>query len=295
MKVIKAEVLGFCMGVRRAVETAIDETRRAAPAAKDSKTQIYTFGPLIHNPKVLAELESRGIKIIDESSLNSADNESASVIIRAHGVAPDTEKKLRSIGYHIIDATCPNVKRNQLKTQELSRAGYSLFLAGVAEHAEITGLLGYAKDAPFCKVTGSAEEAQDAAAKLYTADKAAKTALLGQTTISENEYGNISMAIKKYFPALKIEKTICAAATERQNALRNLLPQADAVIIAGGRESANTRRLLAIAKESGKPCILCESASDIPDDFRKYKTTGICAGASTPDSIIDDIENKLLS
>jgi len=283
MKVIRAKVLGFCMGVRRAVELASAEAERSDGA------RIYTFGPLIHNPKVLADLESRGVKIINEPPQNP---EGCVVVIRAHGISPDVENKLRDARCRIVDATCPKVKSAQLKAEELARAGYCLFLAGEKRHGEIEGVMGYAQagSAPFCAVVGTEGEAEEAALRLYETNKNAKSALLGQTTISEEEYRKIGAAIKKHFPNLEIVRTICAATGDRQQALRELLKTAEAVIIAGGKASANTRRLLAIAQGSGKPCVLAENVSDIPPLFRSFNTVGLCAGASTSDSVIDEIE-----
>jgi len=282
------------MGVRRAVDFAVEE------AARSGGQGVYTFGPLIHNPRVLADLKRRGIKIMGEQQdpWDMVENPLAShsegcVIIRAHGVGPEVEKDLRDRGYRIVDATCPRVKASQLKAEELSIRGYSLFLAGEVNHAEIEGITGYA-GASFCAVVGGAEEAGKAAAKLYGANKNAKTALLGQTTISEEEYQKIAEAIKKYFPNLEVEMSICDATTDRQQALRELLDQVDAVIIAGGKESANTRRLLAIAEESGKPCALVEDAREIPTPFRYLEKVGLCAGASTPDSLLTEIELEFL-
>jgi len=291
MKVIKARVLGFCMGVRRAVDLAVEE---AGKAAKDGNP-VYALGPLIHNPKVLDDLKTLGIQVIDESSF--ADNcplltVNCSLIIRAHGISPVMESDLRGRGCRIVDATCPKVKANQLKTWELIGAGYFLFLAGEKRHAEIEGLCGYAKSGN-CIIVGGAEEARDAAEKLFNEKKTEKTALLGQTTISEEEYLNTGNEIKKFFPSLEIVNTICAATGERQRALRELLPLVDAVIVAGGEDSANTRRLLAIAKEGGKPCVLAETAAGVPEEFFAFETVGISAGASTPDSVIDGIERKL--
>ena len=284
MKVIRSDVLGFCMGVRRAVDMAVK--------AADSCSPVYSLGPVIHNPEVLSALESRGVLPINE--LEIPENlENCSVIVRAHGISPKTENKLRGMGCRIIDATCPKVKASQLKAEELAEAGYFIFLAGEAEHAEIKGILGYAKDG-FCVTTECAEEAEREAALLYKKRGSVKTALLGQTTICEDEYSAASEAIKKYFPDLKIINTICAATADRQKSLRELLERTEAVVIAGGRESANTRRLLLIAQESGKPCVLAENAGEIPDSFKNFKTVGLCAGASTPDSVIDEIERELL-
>ncbi|WP_461257984.1 4-hydroxy-3-methylbut-2-enyl diphosphate reductase [Treponema sp. R80B11-R83G3] len=295
MTIIRARVLGFCMGVRRAVEL----TKLQAKKAAEEGSAVYTLGHLIHNPQVLADLEKQGVITLKQNSFEQIQGKgrgkNSCVIIRAHGISPETEKTLHCTGCNIIDATCPNVKRNQLKTQELSRAGYSLFLAGDYSHAEIEGITGYASFAPFCKAVIGADQARDAACTLYQTNSNAKTALIGQTTISEEEYSNIGNEIKKYFPNLEIINTICSATAERQQALRELLTKVDAIIIAGGKESANTRRLLLIAQESGKPCALVEKVEEIPENFYSYSTVGIAAGASTPDLLIEEIELALIN
>jgi len=291
MTIIRARVLGFCMGVRRAVELTTVQAQKTA----EEDSAVYTLGHLIHNPQVLTDLEKKGVITLKQNSFEQIQGKgkNSRVIIRAHGISPETEKTLRGTGCKIIDATCPNVKKNQLKTQELARAGYSLFLAGESAHAEIEGITGYASSAPFCKAVINEEQAQDAAFALYQTNSNAKTALIGQTTISEEEYVNIGNEIKKYFPNLEIINTICSATAERQQALRELITKVDAVIIAGGKSSANTRRLLLIAQESGKPCTMVERVEEIPEDFYGFKTVGISAGASTPDSLINEIEETL--
>jgi len=291
MTVIRARVLGFCMGVRRAVELAALQAKEAAAEG----SAVYTLGKLIHNPQVLTALEKKGVISLNQNAFEhiSDKGKNCRVIIRAHGISPLEEEKLRGIGCEIIDATCPNVKKNQLKTQKLSRAGYSLFLAGESTHAEIEGITGYASSAVFCKAVVNTEQAREAAAALHETNADAKTALLGQTTISQDEYLNIGNEIKKYFPNLEIVNTICAATAERQQALRELLNEADAVIIAGGKDSANTRRLLLIAQESGKPCAMAERVEEIPENFFSFKSVGISAGASTPDTLINEIESAL--
>jgi len=291
MTIIRARVLGFCMGVRRAAELASEQAKKAAQEG----CALYTLGHLIHNPQVLADLEKQGVITLNQNALEEIKEKGKNccVIIRAHGISPQTEEKLRGTGCKVTDATCPNVKKNQLKTQELSRAGYSLFLAGESAHAEIEGITGYASSAPFCRSVMNTEQAREAAAALHEADREAKTALIGQTTISQDEYNAIAAEIKKYFPNLEIVNTICAATAERQQALREILNKVDAVIIAGGKESANTRRLLLIAQESGKPCALAECVDEIPREFFGYKRVGISAGASTPDTLIDEIEKNL--
>jgi 4-hydroxy-3-methylbut-2-enyl diphosphate reductase len=298
--VIRARVLGFCMGVRRAVELACNQL--ACNAGK-----VYTLGPLIHNPNVLEDLKRRGLAILDEADLPE-NLSGAVVIIRAHGISPQTEAELRKRGAVVVDATCPKVKASQLKAESLAKAGYRLFLAGEESHAEIAGIRGYAQQDFLhcsCQVVSCAAEAETSASGLFAEDSALhspipnssfliphslKTALLAQTTISAEEYQSIGEAISRYFPELEIVQTICAATRERQDSLRELLGKVDAVVIAGGKASANTRRLLAIAQAAGKPCAIVETVSDIPQDFFKFKTVGLAAGASTPDTVIDAIE-----
>ena len=279
------------MGVRRAVDLAGAEAERAG-------CRVFTLGPLIHNPQALEALQSRGVETLDENRLPPG-LEGASVIIRAHGISPQAEAGLRERGGRIIDATCPKVKASQLKAKALAASGYGLFLAGEAEHAEIIGIRGYALAGSggkgFCAVVGGAVEAARAAAALRALEPApGRTALIGQTTISEKEYRAIGEAVKKYFPDIEIIQTICAATKERQEALREMLDQVDAVIVAGGKESANTRRLFAIAAERGKPCALAENAAGVPPEFAAFQTVGLAAGASTPDGVIDEIERALI-
>jgi 4-hydroxy-3-methylbut-2-enyl diphosphate reductase len=293
MKVLRAKVLGFCMGVRRAVDLA-EGVVRPPPPGRD----YFTLGPLIHNPQVLESLESQGLAILDEKNL-PPDLSNAVVVIRAHGVSPAAERDLADRGARVVDATCPRVKANQLKARGLAAAGRRIFLAGEANHGEIIGIRGYVaaaavpETALFCAVVGNAAEAEAAAEKLYREEPAAQTALIGQTTISPEEYRAIGAEIRKFFPHLEITDTICGATRDRQKALRELCGRTDAVIVVGGRESANTRRLFAIAEAQGKPCWLAEGPGDLPAGIGVYETVGICAGASTPDGVIDDIEKAL--
>jgi 4-hydroxy-3-methylbut-2-enyl diphosphate reductase len=301
MNIIRAKTIGFCTGVRRAVELAYTEAERSK-----GNSPIYTLGPLIHNPQVLDDLKRRGVEILDERHLPENLHDTV-VIIRAHGISPQTEAELRQRGARVIDATCPKVKSSQVKAAAFAAAGYRLFLAGEERHAEIIGIKGYAeaalpaafagKTAPFCVIVSNAIEAEKAAAQLRDEDSAlcrsAATALIGQTTISAEEYQSIGSAITRFFPDLEIAPTICAATQERQDSLRELLDKTDAIIIAGGKESANTRRMLAIAETANKPCAQAETAAGIPADFFKFNTIGLASGTSTPDIVIDDIERSL--
>ena len=293
MRVIRARILGFCTGVRRTVETA----RRESGPQRDG--QVYTLGPLIHNPVVLGSLEDRGVRVLKEGEIPPA-SEKSTIIIRNHGVPPRAEAELAGFGVRVIDGTCPHVKASQKKARSFAERGYRVFLAGEENHGEIAGIRGYVEAAspsrdgfPSCYVVSSPEEAERAGDELSRREPSAKTVLISQTTISPGEYKAIGERIRRFFPALEIVNTICGATTERQDALRELCGQVDAVIIAGGKESSNTRRLLSLAGDLGKPAWLVETPEDLPPEVKAYETVGLSAGASTPDSLIDEIEKTL--
>ena len=279
MKVIRARSLGYCMGVRRAVNIAEAETGK----------KVYTMGPLIHNPRVLEDLRRRGVQAL-ETSETSVDLREAVVIIRAHGVTPCQERQLVEQGARLVDATCLRVKSSQMKAKALAESGYTLFLAGEKRHGELIGIQGYAPD---CLLVGDAGEAEASAAAFHAGAPASKTALLGQTTISADEYTLIAQAIRRYFPDIEVIDTICGATRDRQNALKELCQLVDAIVVAGGRDSANTQRLFAIAQAAGKAAWLVESAAELPYALAAYPSVGLSAGASTPDNVIEEIEQAL--
>ena len=282
MRIIRARILGFCMGVRRAVEMALRESQKAS-------CKVYTIGPLIHNTRVLETLKEQGIVCLNE--LKTVPKKST-VIIRTHGVSPIVEKAFLEQEINILDATCPKVKASQNKAHFFAKKGYRIFLAGEENHAEISGIRGFAQNSS-CFVVDSSAAADAVAAELYRKDPSAMTVLIGQTTISREEYKAIGKAILRYFPKLEIIDTICGATAERQQALRELCVQADALIIVGGKDSANARRLIALALDQGKPAWLVESPADLPVEIWNYQTVGLSAGASTPDELIDEIEEEI--
>jgi 4-hydroxy-3-methylbut-2-enyl diphosphate reductase len=313
MKVIRAKVLGFCFGVRQALDMCLAEL--------GAKGRVYSMGALIHNPQAMERLKQKGLCLLDEDTLPPVFS-GDTVIIRAHGVSPRLEAELLRRGARIVDATCPKVKANQLKIRSLCEEGCGVFLAGEKNHGEVIGLQAYAQAAggtrsPGCILVENSVEAENAAAELKKNSSAfIKTALIGQTTISAGEYAAIEESIKKYFPDLETVNSICNAVAERQESLRELCGMVDAVIVAGGRASSNTRRLFALARAEGKPAWLVEDPSGIeeldppcgggstnslkpcgPESriscLAPYRSIGLCAGASTPDEVIDQIESKL--
>lgn len=271
------------MGVRRAVDKAL------AAAKNPLGKKVFTAGPLIHNPRVVECLQKQGIDILDDENIPET-LEGSAVIIRAHGISPQLEASLKQKQADIIDATCPKVKANQLKARQFSEKGYAVFLAGEKHHGEIVGLMGYC---PGCIVAENADEATRLAEALYQKKPESACVLIGQTTVSKEEYDAVGREIQSFFPHLIIVDAICNATTERQEALRRLCREADAVLIAGSKGSANTKRLLRIAQDMGNPAWLVEGKDDVPVEIRKYETVGISAGASTPEEVIEEIEEAL--
>jgi len=284
-QVKRAKVLGYCMGVRRAVEAVY-----RALAKYPDKT-VYTYGPLIHNPVTIRLLEAKGVRIVNpDEELKSQIIPDSPIIIRAHGIAPQKRQELIGCGAIIIDATCPRVIASQLRAAQYSQKGYTVILAGDKNHGELIGIKGYALSVPNsqCITVQTAAEAE----KLQY--DGAPTVLIAQTTIKREEYRAIAEILNSKIPDLTILETICPATDERQEALLKLVEEVDAILVIGGGNSANTRRLLQTAIDSDKPAWLAESADDIPQDVYQYGTIGLAAGASTPDSSIDAIEKQLL-
>ena len=280
MKIIRAKVLGFCFGVRRAVDLAED-------ALRASKDTVYSLGPLIHNEAALADLQSRGLCTVEESQINTIPDGST-VIIRAHGVAPRVTAALEEKGCHIIDATCPRVKASQKMVERYTSANDYVIITGDKNHGEMIGIAGFAGK-NFIQIQNE-EEAR--ALNIPNADKI-NVILMSQTTYSIKEFQKIREILSSKFRKITVMNTICPATSERQQALQELCSQVEGVLVIGGKSSANTLRLYQIAAENCKHAAHIQSSSDIPEEFFQLKTIGITAGASTPDKIIKEVINKL--
>jgi 4-hydroxy-3-methylbut-2-enyl diphosphate reductase len=277
--VIRASVLGYCFGVRRAVDMAV----RAAE--ESPKRAIYTYGPLIHNPQALDYLAQRGIAIYKPDSQNPLPN-NATVILRAHGVPPEVRLELEQSCVRILDATCPRVVASQKKAAEFSAAGYTVIVAGDKDHGEVAGIAGFAAG---CIIVESPEDAE-ALISTYTLQQAA---LIAQTTINRSEFDAIADILRPAITDLQICDTLCPAAIERQKALEELCSRVDGVLVIGGKNSANTRRLLSTAQKLCPHATLIETPDEIPEQFFSLARIGITAGASTPDEIIDAVEERI--
>ena len=270
MKIVVAKTAGFCMGVRRAVDMVLD----AANTAKEEP--IYTYGPLIHNPQVLEMLEEKGIFRIDKIPTKGK----GIVLVRAHGVPPEDEKALKKAGFTVINATCPRVVKVQVIIHQYAQKGYSTIIIGDEKHPEVVGLLGYAKNSGYTVTNMEQFE------KLPKFENAV---IVAQTTQDTVFYDQIKRWCEIHAPHYKIFDTICGSTERRQAEIRKLANENDAVIVVGGKQSGNTKRLAQIAAGAGKPAIHIEEISQI--DYKELSSTksiAITAGASTPNWIIND-------
>ena len=281
MEIIRASVLGFCFGVRRAVELA-EKALSENPGKK-----VYSLGPLIHNENALSALEEKGLHILEESDIAELE-EGSVVIIRAHGVAPSVTDALEKRGCKIIDATCPRVKASQKMVERYSSENDYVVLTGDINHGEVIGIAGYAGE-NFSQIQDY-EEAE----RFNIKDGDNKNViLLSQTTYSPKEFEKIESLFRSKFRNLAVMNTICPATNERQQALLELCSKVEGVLVVGGKNSANTKRLYQTAAANCRLAAHIQSAADIPNEFYNLKTIGITAGASTPDEIIEDVERKL--
>lgn len=291
MIVLRAEKMGFCAGVRRAVELA-DKA-----LTQNTEGQVYTFGPLIHNPVALAELAERSLKILDGSHMVDLKN-GDTVLIRAHGVPPKTHHALESRGAKILNATCPLVTASQKRAADFVQKGFAVILAGDKNHGETTGIAGYAEEAIGNGATGKfylIQNSEEARELFSDGDVPQSAVLLSQTTFSIKEFDSISDILRQKINSIQIISTICPATHERQDALVDLCAQVDGVLVIGGKTSANTGRLFATAQKLCPHAALIETASEIPAEFFALERVGLTAGASTPDSVIDRVESRLLN
>ncbi|MBN1156690.1 4-hydroxy-3-methylbut-2-enyl diphosphate reductase [Candidatus Woesearchaeota archaeon] len=262
-----AKELGFCFGVRRAVNIALK-----------TRDDCYTLGPLIHNSNVIDDLEKKGIKSI--KSLDSAKGKKT-LIIRAHGITESTRKEAERRGFKIIDATCPYVKRVQFLAKKLSRQGFSVVVIGDNEHPEVKSIVNNDKKIIVIETEAEARNLQDAE----------KMALLAQTTQSRALFGKVERILKKKAKIMESFDTICDATAKRQEAAVRLARSSDLMIVIGDRKSANTKRLFELCSAITKT-ILVENADEL-SDLGQYNLIGITAGASTPKYVIDKVVRKV--
>ena len=283
MTVTRAAVMGRCIGVKRAVDMAL------AAAAKEGDREVFTLGPLIHNPQAVADLEAAGVRAISETEMDGRLT-GRTVVLRAHGVPPAQRSLLLALGARVVDATCPRVLASQRKAASYAERGWTVVIAGDKGHGEVAGIAGHA---PGAIVVGAPEEVAGIEA-LAPGGESRPVALIAQTTIKKEEYEAIRAALAARFPVLEVVDSICPCTADRLAALAALSAEVDAIVIVGGRNSANTARLLSTATALGRPAWLVETAAELPAQVFGYARVGLSAGASTPEVLIAEVERRLL-
>jgi len=276
VKITVAKNAGHCFGVKAAI-------RKAFETAAAEKRPIFTLGPIIHNPQVVQKLEKEGVKAVNDLS----EIPEGVIIIRSHGVAPEVIEEATRRGLMVVDATCPFVKRAQKLARQLMDEGYSLVILGDAAHPEEEGNLGTVKGAASV-VSGSSQAEVLPVKTCY--------GLIAQTTQSLENLQRVSSALLTRTGVLKVVNTICNATTDLQRETRTLAKTVDFMLVVGGRNSANTTRLVTICEEVGVATRHIEVADEIkPEWIMNVRHVGLTAGTSTPDWIIEDIISRLKS
>lgn len=261
----------------------------AIDSARKGNSPIYTIGSLIHNPQVVKTLKEKGILPVDSIS----GHQTGQVIIRSHGISPDARREIESCGFAVIDATCPHVLRTQKIVEKYCAQGYTAVIVGDRGHAEVSALLGCASGRAVVVETDA-----DADSLIFPgeSDTDAKLCVVAQTTQDSNLYRRVCERIKMRFPNALICDTICVSTLQRQETLRELCSQVDAVVVVGGKESANTARLAAIASSYPVSVLHIEGAQELKEeDFKKFSSVGVTAGASTPNWVITSVVKRLKS
>ena len=269
MNVYVADACGFCYGVRRAVEMA-----------SSAASGTHTLGPIIHNPQVVARLAERGV-----SPVNSLDflQKGDTILIRSHGVGPDVYREAEEKGLNVVDATCPHVKKAQQDAKKIIEKEKNLIIIGEKAHPEVISISQWGANRAIIL------DREEMARALPPMEQAG---VVVQTTFSQEQFKRIERILADKIADLTVYMTICTATQQRQQAAIELAGKMDAMIVIGGKNSANTGRLAQVCREQGCPTYHIETAAELDTAwFRGMQNIGITAGASTPDWIIQEVVN----
>ena len=282
-EVILAKSAGFCFGVQRAMDTVYAEA---------DKKNVYTYGPIIHNTEVVNELESKGVKAVNDIS-EIPEPEKSTVIIRSHGVSKAVYESIKNSGAKIVDATCPFVLKIHKIVKDASTEGDQIVIIGNEKHPEVEGIMGWSETP--VHVVDTVEKAE----KLKL-DKSKNVRVVSQTTFNYNKFKDlVEILCKKRYDnnvlnILNILNTICNATEERQREAKNIAGEVDTMLVVGGRHSSNTQKLFEICKKECENTYYIQTIDDLdPAVLRTIDNVGITAGASTPNKIIEEVQNNV--
>ena len=286
MKVIRAKSAGFCWGVERAIQIAREE-------AQGGKRRVYTDGPLIHNKQMMDALGKEDVQEVgdyqssQDLDLKETTEKESVVVVRAHGISPQRRDYLKGLGLPFRDGTCPDVGIIAGKVKSHAERGYDVVIFGDPQHPEVIGLLGYAAG------SGHVVQNLDDIEKLPAFD--GSVAMVSQSTMFTHEFKKLTARLAEIYPELVVFDTICGATKERQSDLVELVKEgAEAIVVIGGKHSANTRKLAKLASSHNRPTFHVETAEDLNlAELSSFSTVGVTAGASTPEFIIRSVCERL--
>ena len=276
MEIRLAESAGFCFGVKRAVDKVYEQI-------ETGKT-IYTYGPIIHNEEVVKDLEKKGVRVIETKEELEQLTE-GTVVIRSHGVSKDIYDILEQKGLECIDATCPFVKRIHRIVEKESLDGKEIIVVGNPSHPEVQGIVGW------CQGPVIVLETPDEALE-YTPKEGKNLCIVAQTTYNYKKFQYIVEIFEKKGYNDSVVNTICNATEERQTQARAIAKEADVMIVIGGKHSSNTRKLYEICRRECANTYYIQTLDDLHLDLPKaVRLVGITAGASTPNKLIEEVQN----
>ncbi len=275
MEILLAKDMGFCWGVRRAIDIMEKATRE--------KGEIISVGPIVHNPQVVADLEAKGIR----TGVKPKDA-TVPVAITAHGAGPDVLEEVKATGAEIIDGTCPIVTRSQRWAKKMAESGFTVLVFGDPNHREVKGVLGWAGNKGIAVRDGDP----------LPRDLPSRIAVISQTTQSPQRFAEFVAQLMRErvqeISELRLINTLCNVTSSQQAAARELASEVDLMLVVGGKASANTRHLLEVCQEEGVTAFHIESAAEIrPEWFEGVTRVGITAGASTPDSAVEAVVDRI--
>ena len=274
-EVILAKSAGFCFGVQRAMDTVYAEA---------DKKNVYTYGPIIHNTEVVNELESKGVKAVNDIS-EIPEPEKSTVIIRSHGVSKAVYESIKNSGAKIVDATCPFVLKIHKIVKDASTEGDQIVIIGNEKHPEVEGIMGWSETP--VHVVDTVEKAE----KLKL-DKSKNVRVVSQTTFNYKKFQDLVEIFQKKGYDVIVVNTICNATEVRQKEAREIAQRVDIMIVIGGTHSSNTRKLYEICQKECERTYFIQTLDDLHLEIPKSaKLVGITAGASTPNNIIEEVQN----
>lgn len=277
MDIVLGKTAGFCYGVRNAVLKAEEKLKK--------HKKVYCLGELVHNGQVIRKLEKMGLRIVER-----VEDSNNKIIIRAHGIAKEIYHKAQKLNIEVFDFTCPNVLKIHKIADEYAKEGYYVFLIGGKNHPESIGTISFCGNNSYLIET---EEEIDEAVKALKKSNIKKLLIIVQTTFSLEKFNSYVEKIKEKIEVdieLQIKNTICNATRIRQEETCDISKQVQYMIIIGGKNSSNTKKLYDIAKENCPNTIIIETKDELDTDLvKKFEKVGIMAGASTPDESIEEV------